>query len=162
MQRRFIESIGSWSQVKKLPTHKLVVFGAAAAGAGAASLALFSTGVAGASPDQTGKSFSEAQATLKTAGYTPIVSIAVGDKTAQSDCKVIRQQDIPTAVSWVTSQTSSNGVFVGGDQPTLYPITLPNVPASGRVLLTLSCYAGSKIAAGQATGAGDITSKPSQ
>ena len=47
-------------------------------------------------------------------------------------------------------------------QPTLYPITLPNVPASGRVLLTLACYGGSNIAAGQATGNGDITGKPSQ
>jgi hypothetical protein len=152
---------GSQAQVKKLEMGKFIVVGAAAAGAGAAALALVSTGVAGASPDQTGKSFSEAQATLKTAGYTPIVSIAIGDKTAQGDCKVIRQQDIPAAISWVTSQTSSNGVFVGGDQPTLYPITLPNVPAVGRVLLTLSCYGGSNIAAGQATGTGDVTSKPS-
>jgi hypothetical protein len=126
-------------------------------------MTLSSTGVAGAAPDMSGKTFSEAQAALKQAGYTAVVSTSVGDKTAQGDCKVIRSQSPPTGITgWSASAIAANGTFIGGDQPTLYPITLPNVPASGLVLLTLSCYAASDVAAGQATGTGDITTKPSQ
>jgi hypothetical protein len=147
--------------MKKPHLQKLVVVAAAAAGAGLTWMTLFSTGVAGASPDMTGKTFSEASAALKMAGYTPIVSIAIGDKTAQGDCKVVRQQDIPAAISWVSSQTSSNGVFIGGDQATLYPVQLPNVPVAGRVWLTLACYGGPGVTGGQATGSGSISTKPS-
>ncbi|MCW2652492.1 MAG: hypothetical protein QOE41_2002 [Mycobacterium sp.] len=141
---------------------KLVVVGAAAAAAGVAALTLSSTGVAGASPDQSGKTFSEAQATLKMLGYTPVTRVTVGDKTAQGDCTVVRQQDLgaPATAGWLTPQTGAGGIFFGGDQPTLYPIQLPQIPTPGQVLLTLACYHGGGVAAGQATGSGDINSKP--
>ena len=111
--------------------------------AAAGSLALLFSAPASASPDVTGKSFSNAQTALKTAGYTVVVASTVGDKTAQSDCVVTGQRDQPTGISWLTSQTV-NGVFVGGDQPTLYPITLRYIPSSGKVLLSLSCYRATK------------------
>ncbi|MBV8927773.1 MAG: PASTA domain-containing protein [Mycobacteriaceae bacterium] len=137
--------------------NKLLILGAAV---GAAAAVSATTSIASASPDQTGKTFSEAQAALKAAGLTPVASTVIGDKTAQGDCKVLRQHDLPTGINWPTSQTTGDGIFIGGDQPTLYPITLPNIPTSGRVFLTLSCYGAKDAAAGQATGSGDITTKP--
>jgi hypothetical protein len=146
--------------LKKPSVKTLIVLAAAAAGA--AAMPLFAS-AAGASPDMTGKTFSEAQAALKMSGYTAVANAAIGDKTAQSDCKVIRQQDMNSGISgWSTSQTSANAQFVGGDQPTLYPITLPNVPTTGQVLLTLACYHASDAATGHPTGTGSITTKPSQ
>jgi hypothetical protein len=71
---------------------KLIVLGAGALAASAATLTLMSTGVAGAAPDESGKTYSEAQAALKAAGYTAVVSSAVGDAVAQGDCTVTRQQ----------------------------------------------------------------------
>ena len=130
--------------------HKVVVLGVAGTAAGLAAWTLTSTGVAGAQPSVTGKTYSEAQATLSSMGYTPVVASVIGDKTAQSNCMVVRQQDLTTST-----------VFVGGDQPTLYPMKLPNVPTAGQVLLTLACYNSKDVAAGQATGSGDINTKPS-
>ena len=130
---------------------KLRRFAAVAVGAGAcaSSLALWSAAVAGASPDMTGKSYSDAKSALGQAGFTAVASVAVGDKTPQSSCKVVHQQDFPIAA-----------VFVGGDQPTLYPVTLPNVPTSNQVMLTLVCYPASDASQSRATGKGDITKKP--
>ncbi len=136
--------------MNKSYVQKFVVLGVAGAAAGLASLTLTSTGVAGAQPSVTGKTYSEAQATLSATGYTAVVASVIGDKTAQSNCMVVRQQDFPTT-----------NVFIGGDQPTLYPVKLPNVPTSGQVFLTLACYNSKDVAAGQATGSGDINSKPS-
>ena len=117
-----------------------------------ASLGLWSAPTAAAtSPDVTGKTYSDAQAALKSAGFTAVIATTVGDKTPQSSCKVVRQQDFPITA-----------VFVGGDQPTLYPITLPNVPTSNQVMLTLVCYQASDAKQSQATGTGDITTKPTQ
>ena len=98
---------------------KLIVVGAGALAAGGASLTLMSTGVAGAAPDESGKTFSEAQADLKTAGYTAVMSTAVGGSVAQGDCTVLRQ-----------STTKASG-FVGGD------VTAPS--SSPKVYLSLDC-----------------------
>jgi hypothetical protein len=138
---------------------KLTVIGAAAA-AGAGLMTLLDTGVAGASPDVSGKTFSEAQAALKRYGYTAAAMTAVGDKTAQSDCKVVRQQDINTPTpGWPTSQLV-NGVFVGGDQPTLYPGPgFGDIPTTGQVLLTLDCYPAGDAGLSHPTGSGDINTK---
>jgi hypothetical protein len=119
-----------------------------------------SGGVAAASPDMTGKTYSDAQSALKQAGFTAVLSVAVGDKLAQGDCKVIHQHDMtPGIASWITSNTVNN-VFVGGDQPTNF--TGPgygNQPTAGRVMLTLSCYGAKDSASGLATGTGDINTK---
>ena len=71
---------------------KLIVLGAGVAAAAAASLALVGTGVAGAAPDVSGQTFSEASATFSAAGLKAVVSSKVGDKKAQSDCIFTRQQ----------------------------------------------------------------------
>jgi hypothetical protein len=131
---------------------KLRGFAAIAIGAGACAsvLALASAAVAGASPDMTGKSFSDASTALGQAGFKAIASVVVGDKTGQSNCKVVRQQDFPITA-----------IFVGGDQPTLYPGPgFGNIPTSGQVLLTLSCYNASDVNQSQVTGSGDIHTKP--
>jgi beta-lactam-binding protein with PASTA domain len=95
---------------------KFIVLGAGVAAA-AASMALVGTGVAGAAPDVTGQTFSEASAALSGAGLKAVVSSAVGDQKAQSDCVVTRQR---------TSSTPQNGSH----------------PSSGtKVLLSLNCYA---------------------
>ena len=99
---------------------KLLVLAAGALAATAASLTLVSTGVAGAAPDTSGQTFSEAQATLKTAGYTAVMSTTIGDQVAQNDCTVVRQQ------------TTTGGAFVGGDWP-------GSSSSSPKVLLTLDC-----------------------
>lgn len=72
---------------------KLIVLGAGLGAATAASVALFSTGVAGASPNVVGQTLSEAQAAVTAAGLTSVVSTSVGDQQAQSNCVVARQQD---------------------------------------------------------------------
>jgi beta-lactam-binding protein with PASTA domain len=71
--------------------NKLIVFAAGAVGAIAMSLTLISA--ASGSPDTSGQTFAEAKAALTAAGYTVVVSTTVGDKLAQGDCTVIRQQD---------------------------------------------------------------------
>ena len=138
---------------------KLVVLCAAAGGASALTLAA-GTAAAKTSPDMTGKTFSEAQTALKQAGLTAVVSITVGDKLAQGDCKVIRQRDMtPGTPSWLTSNTVG-GVFVGGDQPTNFGGPgYGNQPTTGRVFLTLDCYGAQDAAQGAATGKGDINTK---
>jgi hypothetical protein len=73
--------------------NKLIVVAAGALAAIAVSLALNSTGVANASPDVSGKTLAEAWPILQQAGYTPVVSNAIGDQMSQSDCTVVRQQD---------------------------------------------------------------------
>ena len=70
---------------------KLIVFAAGAVGAIAMSLTLISAAIG--SPDTSGQTFAEAKAALTAAGYTVVVSTTVGDKLAQGDCTVIRQQD---------------------------------------------------------------------
>ncbi|HXA12380.1 MAG TPA: hypothetical protein VNW93_09385 [Mycobacterium sp.] len=100
----------------QLRTH--IVRCAAAAGAGAASMIWLATGVAAASPDLSGKTFAQAQASLKLAGYSAVVGSVIGDKTAQNDCAVIGQQDLTGGFpsSWLTSLTI-NGVFWGVISP---------------------------------------------
>jgi hypothetical protein len=131
-------------------------------GASGATL-LLTSGEAAASPDMSGKTYSQAQSELVQMGYTAIAQVVIGDKTAQGDCKVIRQQDLPSAISgWSTSQLSTNGVFVGGDQPTLYPIKVPGIPTPGRVMLTLACYRAKDASAAHLTGSGDVNTKKPQ
>jgi hypothetical protein len=99
---------------------KLLIVGAGALAATAASLTLASTGVAGAAPpDTSGQTFSEAQASLKSAGYTAVVSTTIGDKVAQGDCTVVRQQ------------TTMGTAFAGGGWP--------GKSSSPKVLLSLDC-----------------------
>ena len=115
-----------------------------------ASFGLWSAPTSAASPDVTGKTYSDAQSALKMAGFTAVIATTVGDKTPQSSCKVVHQQDFPISA-----------IFVGGDQPTLYPGPgFGNIPTSGQVLLTLSCYQATDVNQSQVTGSGSITTKP--
>jgi beta-lactam-binding protein with PASTA domain len=98
---------------------KLLIVGAGALAATGASLTLISTGVAGAAPDTSGQTFSEAQATLKAAGYTAVMSTTFGDKVAHSDCTVVRQE------------TVMGSAFAGGGWP--------GKTSSPKVLLSLDC-----------------------
>jgi hypothetical protein len=143
--------------MKKSPMRTLIVLAVAA---GASATALSCPGVAAASPDQTGKAWSDAQTSLKYAGYAPVATSIIGDRGPTSSCKVIRQQDwIPGNNNWIISNTV-NGVFVGNDQPTLYPGSTPYFPTAGTVFVTLACYGAKDVAAGTVTGSGDITTKP--
>jgi len=143
--------------MKKSSVRTLIVL---AVGAGTSAMAVSSAGVAAASPDQTGKAWSDAQTSLKYAGFAPLAATIIGDKTPTASCKVIRQQDwIGANNNWTISNTV-NGVFVGNDQPTLYPGSTPYIPTAGTVFVTLSCYGAKDAAAGTVTGSGDITTKP--
>jgi hypothetical protein len=114
--------------------NKLIVVGAGVLAAGAATLTLMSTGVAGAAPDVSGQTFSEAQAALKEAGYTAVVSTAVGDAVSQGDCTVVRQN------------TTTASSFVGGDW------TGQGSTASSKVMLSLDCSTPPKAASSSGSG----------
>jgi hypothetical protein len=96
---------------------KFIVLGAGVAAAAAASMALIGTGVAGAAPDTTGQTFSEASAALSAAGVKAVASTVVGDQKAQSDCVVTRQQGFSNPQN--------------GSRPS----------STATVLLSLNCYA---------------------
>ena len=114
---------------------KLTVVGAGVLAAGATALTLISTGVAGAAPDTSGQTFSEAQAALSKSGYQAVMGSSVGDDVSQGDCLVTRAQGIMATP------------FVGGD-----------VSAQGgkpKVLLSLDCTKKAKQAAsGSGSGGG--------
>jgi beta-lactam-binding protein with PASTA domain len=71
---------------------KILVLAAAAFAAIAATAILVGNGPAGATPVVSGRTFSEAQATLRAAGYTAVASYSVGDQLPQNACIVFRQQ----------------------------------------------------------------------
>jgi hypothetical protein len=143
---------------------KVLVATAAAAGEAWAMLLTSAVASAASSPDVTGKTFSDAQTALKQAGFTAVVANTFGDKLAQGDCKVIGQRDLPTGLTgWSASNTTNDGIFIGGDQPTLYPGPgFGDIPATGRVMLTLACYGAKDAGPSRPTGSGDINTKKSQ
>ena len=73
-----------------------------------------------AAPDVSGKKFSEAQAALKTAGFTAVVFSSIGDKLAQGDCIVVHPE---------SAQQRS----------TPYEVSPPFGLSNTRVLLSLNC-----------------------
>jgi hypothetical protein len=75
-----------------------------AAAVGMAS-SLFNPGVATATPDVTGMTYSEAQSQIQNSGLTPQVSARVGDRLSEGDC-------IVTGVS--RSATPARGFANGG------------------------------------------------
>jgi hypothetical protein len=97
---------------------KLIVIGASAFAATAASLAVISQ--AGAAPDQTGETFANAKAALTQAGYSVVVSSSAGDQLSRDDCIVVRQET-----------TAASG-FAGGGWP--------GAGKGNRVLLSLDCH----------------------
>jgi PASTA domain len=140
---------------------KVVVAAAAAAGEAFALMLTSAVAAAASSPDMTGKTFSDAQTALKQAGFTAVVANTFGDKLAQGDCTVIGQRDLPTGLTgWVTSETTNDGIFIGGDQPTLYPGPgFGDVPTTGQVKLTLACYGAKDASPARPTGSGDVNTK---
>ncbi|WP_286198947.1 hypothetical protein ACRDU6_23795 [Mycolicibacterium sp. ELW1] len=46
-----------------------------------------------ASPNVVGEKYADASSALSSAGYTPVVSVTVGDHLHWPDCVVVRQQD---------------------------------------------------------------------
>lgn len=51
------------------------------------------TATAQASPNVVGQKYSDASSALSSGGYTPVVSVTVGDRLHWPDCIVVRQQD---------------------------------------------------------------------
>jgi len=54
-----------------------------------ATLALFSTGTAGA--DNTGQTYAQVEKALKAQGYTVIQATSIGDQVPQAQCTVVKQ-----------------------------------------------------------------------
>jgi hypothetical protein len=77
---------------------------------------------------------------------------------------VIGQWDLPSGITgWSTSNTTNDGVFIGGDQPTLYPGPgFGDIPTTGQVILTLACYGAKDASPARPTGSGDINTKKPQ
>ena len=89
---------------------------------GAAPLALACVAVAPAtahaSPDVVGMTLAEASSTLRSAGYTPLVTNTFGGSTGRSDCIVGRQQDRMTSNSAETLLTlNCNAPLAGPGLP---------------------------------------------
>jgi len=59
----------------------------------AASMALFSTGVAGAANEYVGMTYAEAVAALTKAGLKPVVATRVGEALSQDQCVVTRSEN---------------------------------------------------------------------
>jgi hypothetical protein len=87
--------------------------------AGAAVAVSLGSGIASASPSVWGKTYAEAAAALKNAGFTPVVAVKVGDRLAQYDRLVTGQVDESTP-------TFGNKKYAINHAKT--------------VLLTLNCY----------------------
>ena len=100
--------------------NRLIVLAAAA---GAAMSLLSAGAAAAAAPDVTGKTYSEATATLKTAGFTAKLAAKVGDQLSQGDCLVSSQAVLAPTSSFGPSQ------FKGGG-------------GNNIVMLSLNCNAG--------------------
>jgi hypothetical protein len=111
--------------------NKLIVLAVGAFAAIAMSLTLVSQ--AGASPDTTGETFSEASAVLTEAGYSAVVSTSVGSRLAQSDCTVTRQQDVGGGTGF-QPPGMVNGSFMGDG-----PVAEVGAAGKPRVLLSLNC-----------------------
>jgi hypothetical protein len=63
---------------------------------------------AASSPSVVGQKYSDAQGTLTSAGYTPVVSTTVGDKVARADCRVTNQVDQSVPPPENTSASATN------------------------------------------------------
>jgi hypothetical protein len=117
---------------------KLTVVGAGVLAAGATALTLIDTGVAGAAPDTSGQTFSEAQAALSKSGYQAVMGSSVGDDVSQGDCLVTRSQGTMAA-------PFIGGGNLGGGAPSGKP----------KVVLSLDCTKKAKQAAsGSGSGGG--------
>jgi hypothetical protein len=71
---------------------KRPVLGGSATAAALAALAISGSGVASAATDVTGQKYSDAQSSLSSAGFKPVVESTVGDQKAWPDCIVTRAQ----------------------------------------------------------------------
>jgi hypothetical protein len=87
--------------------NRLMVLAAAAG----AAMSLSSAGAAGAqgAPDVTGKTYSEAAATLKNAGFTARLAATVGDQLSQNDCLVSSQAVLASTSSFGPAQFNGGG-----------------------------------------------------
>ena len=63
-----------------------------AVGAAVSALAITGNGVAAAATDVTGQKYSDAQSSLSSAGFKPVVETVVGDQKSWPDCLVTRTQ----------------------------------------------------------------------
>ena len=86
----------------------------------AVAMALCTPAVAHASPDVVGKTFDEANSTLSSWGYTPLVVNTFGARADRADCIVTRQQD----------RQSSNGRETLLALNCNAPVAAPGVPGN--------------------------------
>lgn len=72
-------------------SRQFIRVGAVTLAAALSSMAAIAT--AQASPNVVGEKYADASSALSSAGYTPVVSVTVGDHLHWPDCVVVRQQD---------------------------------------------------------------------
>jgi hypothetical protein len=88
------------------------VLGAVSAATALAALAISGSGVASAAPDVTGQKYSDAESSLSSAGFKPVVVATVGDQKAWPDCVVTRTQKRTVQPPANSSGSATNEMLV--------------------------------------------------
>jgi hypothetical protein len=91
---------------------KRPVLGGSATAAALAALAISGSGVASAATDVTGQKYSDAQSSLSSAGFKPVVESTVGDQKAWPDCIVTRAQKRTVQPPENSSGSATNEMLV--------------------------------------------------
>jgi len=88
------------------------VVGAGSAAMAIAALAISGSGVASAATDVTGQKYSDAESSLSSAGFKPVVVATVGDQKAWPDCVVTRTQKRTVQPPANSSGSATNEMLV--------------------------------------------------
>jgi len=91
---------------------KRPVLGLGAIAVALAGLAISGSGVAAAATDVTGQKYSDAQSSLSSAGFKPVVDTVVGDQNAWPDCVVTRAQKRTVQPPANSSGSATNEMLV--------------------------------------------------
>ena len=88
------------------------VLGAGSAAMALAALGISGSGVASAATDVTGQKYSDAESSLSSAGFKPVVVATVGDQKAWPDCVVTRTQKRTVQPPANSSGSATNEMLV--------------------------------------------------
>jgi len=91
---------------------KSPVLGMSAVAVTLAGLAISGSGVAAAATDVTGQKYSDAQSSLSSAGFKPVVDTVVGDQKSWPDCVVTRAQKRTVQPPANSSGSATNEMLV--------------------------------------------------
>ena len=91
---------------------KSPVLGMSAVAVAFAGLAISGSGVAAAATDVTGQKYSDAQSSLSSAGFKPVVDTVVGDQKSWPDCVVTRAQKRTVQPPANSSGSATNEMLV--------------------------------------------------